>query len=154
MRDDRELRIPDTSWTAVARGAVICGIEKESMVGLVKTAACPKHYGIAVDESFSYANDEQDLDRNPVTGKMIARNQMRWLIGKGDVIASDKPTVKEHKFVVRFRENETEKKKGSVVIYSYPEDKHRPTRLSNARKGKWILHSQKEVRELRIHNRA
>jgi molecular chaperone DnaK (HSP70) len=134
-RDDRELRVPDTSWTAVARGAVICGIEKDSMANVVRTSASPKHYGIAIDESAHGHTDERDLDVNAVTGKAIARNQMRWLINKGDVILSNEATVKEHKFVVRFREGEESKKRGSVPLYSYSEDKHRPTRLSNAKKG-------------------
>jgi hypothetical protein len=135
MRDEKELRIPEESWTAVARGAVLCGIEKDSMTNLVRTSFCTKSYGIAVDESFSYANDERDLDINPVTGKKIARNQMRWMINKGDLIMSSEPTLKEHKFVVRFKEDEPEKMKGSVQIYSWPEDKHRPMRLMNAVRG-------------------
>jgi hypothetical protein len=134
-RDEISLRIPDTSWTAVARGAVICGIEKETMANLIRTSHSNKHYGIAVDESASLGSDTRDLDINPNTGKKIARNQMRWLINKGDVIMNSEKTSKEHKFVVRFRDNETDKMKGAVVIYSYAEDKHRPTRLSNAKNG-------------------
>ena len=134
-RDGTELRVPDTSWTAVARGAVLCGIEKDSMTNIVRTATCEKSYGIAVDDSFSHAHDERDLARHPETGKMIAKNQMKWLINKGDLVMSDEPTVKEYKFVVRFKENEVAKMKGSVQVYSWAEDKHRPTRLLNAVKG-------------------
>ena len=131
-RDGKELRVPDTSWTAVARGAVLCGVEKLSMDNLTRTTCSERSYGIAVDESYSYANDERDLARHPETGKMIAKAQMKWLVNKGDLITSDEATVKEHKFVVRFKEDEIEKMKGTVQIYSWAEDKHRPTRLLNA----------------------
>ncbi|KIW07011.1 uncharacterized protein PV09_01906 [Verruconis gallopava] len=132
MRSEIALRMPETSWTAVARGGVICGVEKKHLKTLVRTSRSQKSYGIAVDESFSYANDARDLDTNRLTGKRVARNQMKWLINKGDLILNTTPTIKEHKFVKRFVDHEAGSKKGSVVIYSWPDDKHRPTRLSNA----------------------
>ena len=135
-RDRRDLRIPDTSWTAVARGAVICGVEKTTMNNLVRTSMSHKSYGIAIDEVFAGGMDERDAAMHPVTGQKIAKNQMRWLINKGDVVLSDEPTVKDHKFIVRFKENEPEKMKGSVQIYSWADDTRRPTRLLNAVRGK------------------
>jgi hypothetical protein len=48
-----KLHRSETSWTAKVRGAVICGIEKETTSNLAKATALPKRYGIGTNPQYS-----------------------------------------------------------------------------------------------------
>ena len=129
-----KLRIPDTSWTAVVRRAVICGIEKETIPNLSIATACPQHYGISVNELYSRVNHEElDLAIHPVTKAQIAQGQLLWLINKGDLILSDKPEIISQAIKVTFQQADPMKR--TITIYSYPDDDDRPTKTQNALDG-------------------
>jgi len=119
----------------VVRGAVVCGIEKETVSNLSIATPCPQHYGINVSEQFSrIIHEEQDLGLHPVTRAQVAQGQLLWLISKGDLILSDKPERISQTITVSFRQ--IDPKKRSITIYSYPDDDDRPTKFYNARDGK------------------
>jgi hypothetical protein len=129
---DITLRRPDTSWTAVVRGAVICGIEKRNTQNLISTSFCRHNYGVSVNQPFSDTyHPQQDLVKDP-GGLTMAQGQLLWLLNKGDVVLSSKPYKAEQDITVTF--TKTEERKGRVTIYRYSDD-DRPTRFHNAKEG-------------------
>lgn len=123
---DITLRRPDTSWTAVVRGAVICGIEKQNTQNLIRTSFCHHNYGISVNQLFSDTyHPQQDLVSG-ASGRAMAQGQLLWLLNKGDVVLSNKPYKAEQDITVSF--TKTEKRQGTVTIYRYSDD-DRPTRF-------------------------
>jgi len=132
-----ELRKPDTPITAVAKGAVICGIEKNNTTNLIRATCCKHSYGIRVGEEFSdLRNDQRDAKEDEITGRILADQQMRWLINKGDAVLSTKPLEVEQEVVVRFdKEDDRSPRKGKLRIWRWSEDKDRPTRYHIRRNG-------------------
>lgn len=135
-----DLRKPDAnSWTAVVKGAVVCGIEKDATSNLSKAIPSPRHFGIIANEQFTRINhhDGQDLHVNPLTNVQMAQNQLLWLINKGDAIFSDEPVVVTHSLSKAFSEKGSKFVK--VTVYAYFDDeKHRPTRLKGATDGMYF----------------
>ncbi|KAN0071918.1 hypothetical protein V8E54_009647 [Elaphomyces granulatus] len=117
-----QLRRPDTSWTAVVRGAVIFGIEKPVLPTM---SACSRSYGVSVSESFSETrHDIQDRIVDPITEAPMAKEQLLWLIKKGDLILSNKPKVHVVTEIFNKTFSKTEPRTGTIPIYSY--DDHYP----------------------------
>jgi hypothetical protein len=80
-----KLRVPDTSWTAVVRGAVLWGIEKDTISNLSRATPCPQNFGICVNQAYSRVfHDEQDLTYHSFTKRPQAQEQLVWLMNKGD----------------------------------------------------------------------
>ncbi|KAI9867895.1 MAG: hypothetical protein M1813_007717 [Trichoglossum hirsutum] len=78
-------------WVAVARGAIIRGLEKNRN-NSISMRWCQRHYGISVSQpwsTFKHSND--DAYDDPFDGEKKAKDQMVWLIKKGDAILSSKP---------------------------------------------------------------
>ncbi|KAF2188028.1 actin-like ATPase domain-containing protein [Zopfia rhizophila CBS 207.26] len=124
------LRKPDTSWTAVVRGAVICGIEKSITRDLIRTTFCRHNYGICVSEIFSEIKHErQDLKTDSMR-QIVAEGQLLWLLNKGDVILSTEATKGEHDITVSF--TKTELRQGTITIYMYSDD-DRPSRIQDSK---------------------
>jgi len=124
-----QLRRPDTSWTAVVRGAAIFGIEKSANKVLSTMKACPRSYGVPVSETFSkIRHHHDDVGVDPITKKPIAREQLLWLIKKGDLILSDKSEEIKQQFTKIFSPSSV--RKGKLPIYSYDDDDDIPGRLS------------------------
>ena len=121
------------SWTAVVRGAVIFGIEKPVLPTM---SACPRSYGVSVSESFSEIHHGiRDRFVDLITEAPMAKEQLLWLIKKGDLILSDEPKVVTHIFNKSF--TETELRAGTIPIYSYDDDDI-PERFANSERGKFI----------------
>ncbi|KAH6724439.1 hypothetical protein DL95DRAFT_464978 [Leptodontidium sp. 2 PMI_412] len=125
-----ELRIPDTSWTAVVQGAAIFGIEKSTnTASLSVMTACDRSYGIAMFVPFSEVeHHEKDYFLDPLTKTAMAKEQLKWLIKKGDLILSDEPKeVRAGPIDFNFTENSS--RRGTIPIYSY-DGKDTPDRLA------------------------
>jgi hypothetical protein len=132
-----KLRRPDTSWTAVVRGAVVCGIEKDMTSNLSIATACPQHFGISVDEQYSRVyHEERDLCNHAITNAQVAQGQLLWLLNKGDLILSDNPNPVSQRITMSFRESDS--KKFEMTIYSYPDDDDRPTKIQNSVDGMYF----------------
>ena len=130
-----KLRRPDTSWTAVVRGAVLHGIEKDTTSNLSIATACPRHFGISVSEQFSrITHEEKDVIVNPVTNSQIVEGQLLWMLSKADLVLSDSPTTVNQVISSSFREADVGKRK--LTIYSYSDDDDRPIKIQNSLDGK------------------
>ena len=70
--------------------------------------------------------------RDPTTGVLMAKGQMKWLINKGDVILSNEPIVEVGVISYNFKEKAT--KKGFLSLYSYEYD-DRPDTFVTAQDG-------------------
>ncbi|KAH7342511.1 hypothetical protein BKA65DRAFT_504250 [Rhexocercosporidium sp. MPI-PUGE-AT-0058] len=125
-----ELKVPDTSWTAVVQGAAIFGIEKSTNTSSLSVmSACNRSYGIGMFVPFSeFMHDRRDRFLDPLTKKVMAREQLKWLIKKGDLILSDEPKeVRAGPIDLNF--TETASRRGTIPIYSY-DGNDTPDRLS------------------------
>ncbi|KAI9773911.1 MAG: hypothetical protein M1840_006137 [Geoglossum simile] len=116
-----QLRRPDTSWTAVVRGAAVFGIEKFATRALAAVTACPRSFGVTVSESFSeIRHNRADHSVDPHTRAHVAKEQLLWLIKKGDLILSDKPKMVKQSFTINFPG--MGQRKGKIPIYAYSDD--------------------------------
>jgi hypothetical protein len=113
------LQVPDTSWTAVVRGAAICGVEN---VGSRMTTlnAWKRSYGLCVSENYSVINHSSS-QQDPVTqdlrnGQRLALRRLMWLVRKGDIESSETT----HEFTVNFSSNQD--RSGYLSIYAYGDD--------------------------------
>lgn len=124
-------RVPEKSWTAVVRGAVICGVEKETLNSLKKTTACKHDYAICLDELFSEMS-HQNSDMVQTNGNVYAQSQLIWLLSKGDLILADQPRRVEREFDIKF----PKARKGTIRLPIYRntnDEKGRPTRFKNSK---------------------
>jgi hypothetical protein len=96
-------RQPQESWTAVVRGAVVCGIEKAAVLNLRKTSACRHNFAICLDELYSKAH-HASRDVAQIHGATYAQTQLTWLLTKGDLILSDQPRKVERPFQLRLKD--------------------------------------------------
>jgi hypothetical protein len=123
--------------TAVVRGAAIFGIEKSTSRDLSKMSACPRSYGVSVSESFSeIRHNNRDHFVDPLTKTPMAKEQLIWLVKKGDLILSDETRVVKEWLTVKFLE--TTERRGNIPIYAY-DDEDIPERLSTAQNGRLIF---------------
>jgi len=130
---------PSTSWTAVVRGAVIYGVEKETIKNLTTVTPCLHDYGIRAATQWSDAkNDPRDQVLNEYTGTLMAAGQMLWLLNKGDAIFSTKPMNAERDLDVVLTADGD--RTGQITIYRFSgEEEDRPTLYYNARQGKIFI---------------
>jgi hypothetical protein len=105
------------STVAVVRGAVVRRIEETHTAG-VYMVECPMSYGITMSQPYSsYLHDKADAYRDPFDAKWKARDQMVWLIKKGDVLLSSQPTEAITKFCRRFSLNDPKLFATNLVAY-------------------------------------
>lgn len=127
-----QLRKPEKSWTAVVRGAVICGIEKNTTQNLIKATPCRHSYGVSVSLLYSDVyHSQRDRVVDDVTKLSLASEQLLWLLNKGDLVRSNAPLKGEQEITISF--NKIEPRKGTVTIYMYSDDTFRPESLRNSR---------------------
>ncbi len=80
-----------TSWTAVVKGAVMCGMGMGAHNAvLVKPVS--RHYGIIGSENHTaWKHQDARIVVDQVHGSKMALDQITWLINKGDVILPTRP---------------------------------------------------------------
>ena len=139
LRERIQLRRPETSWTSVVRGAVICGVEKDTTANLAIAKPSPKFYGIAMNEEYSKLGGHEvaDITLHHLTRKPLATGRMRWLINKGDLILSDGARTEEIPVTIIFQQSDPRERK--MFIYSYEDDDYLPTKLQDSIHGKLDL---------------
>ncbi|KAH8732201.1 hypothetical protein GQ44DRAFT_766352 [Phaeosphaeriaceae sp. PMI808] len=109
MKDYRvRFRTPDTSWTAIVQGAVVCGIDKAQIPSIRKAKACTRSYGVTMDEIFRETNHTEDDLTQERDGKWYAKAQLIWLLDQGDVIFEDKPCIVKKAFDISFSKNQSQ----------------------------------------------
>jgi hypothetical protein len=110
----------------VVRGAVVRRIEENATAG-VYMIECPKSYGITMSQPYSaYLHDRADAYRDPFDSQYKARDQMVWLIKKGDVLLSNQPKTAVSKFCRRFSTNDPKIFSTSLVAYDGTVDGNDP----------------------------
>lgn len=119
--------------TAVVRGAAIFGIEKSANKTTTTMCACPRSYGVLDSTLYSDVNNcSQDRVTDPILNKDMAKNQLRWLIKKGDLVLSNRIKEVSRPFDRMFTEYGS--KKGTIPIFAYNYD-DLPERYDNSHSG-------------------
>ncbi|KAF2192229.1 hypothetical protein K469DRAFT_620267 [Zopfia rhizophila CBS 207.26] len=115
--DMRRISLKEVSrpWSAVVRGAVAKGLEPHSD-SLISMRKCRRSYGIATSQPFSnfkHANEDEYDD--PFDGTKKAKDQMLWLIKKGDALLSNTPKHAEVNLCQCFGLRDSKKFRTSLV---------------------------------------
>jgi hypothetical protein len=127
---------PQKSWTAVVRGAVICGIEKHASKSLKRTNSCRHSYAICLDESYASAHHGKQEETIEHGGGTFAKGQVTWLLNKGDLVLFREPTKRSKTIHIRLAKERRDII--TLTIWQYLSDeKHRPTRFEDATDGEW-----------------
>jgi len=100
------------------RGAVLCGVEKETMANLAKAKSCPKRFAIAVKEPFSTIDhDSEYVTVDPATNQKVVDGHIKWLFKKGELILSNYVASSSERITITF--SEQQRREGKITIYSY-----------------------------------
>ncbi|KAI4955558.1 hypothetical protein J4E91_001419 [Alternaria rosae] len=122
---------PQKSWTAVVRGAVVCGIEKNFTKSLKRTDSCRNSYAICLDESYTstyHGNQEEIIEHG---GGTFAKGQLTWLLNKGDLVLLNESTKRSKTIHIRLSKQRQDMM--ALKIWQYMSDeRYRPTRLEDA----------------------
>ncbi|KAI0914156.1 hypothetical protein F4823DRAFT_638239 [Ustulina deusta] len=87
----------DRPWTAVARGAVLSGVAHMTNHDRVRSHVSRYSYGWATWENFNHRiHDPDDHDIHELTGRPVARDQMEWIILRGESVKSQSSRVYEY----------------------------------------------------------
>jgi hypothetical protein len=125
---------PQKSWTAVVRGAVVCGIEKHGIRSLKRTNSCRHSYAICLDESYSSAYHGRQEEFIEHGGDTFAKGQLTWLLNKGDLILFNEPAKRSKTVHIRLLKPRQDMM--TLTIWQYLSDEeHRPTRREDATDG-------------------
>ncbi|KAH7396595.1 hypothetical protein DE146DRAFT_763611 [Phaeosphaeria sp. MPI-PUGE-AT-0046c] len=80
---------PTYAWSAVARGAAAKGMEGKQSAVLARK--CRRHYGTACSSTFNRKiHKSRDRYIDEYDGRTMARNQMIWLVKKGEDLETSK----------------------------------------------------------------
>jgi hypothetical protein len=94
------------SWSAIVRGAVAKGLEGDGRTP-IKNRKARRSYGTDCYRNFvSGVNQEIDSFHCPYTGAKSARNQMSWLVSKGQNLSTLKDAHSKVHFVQHFWERD------------------------------------------------
>jgi hypothetical protein len=124
-------------WTAVVQGAVITGVEHMSELTPLK--ACPKNFGIRLDEDFSgLHNDLDERVYEESTSRMVALGQLHWLVQQGDLLDATEPRVSTKICPFTFAADQPMRFSFPIFecVLDDPDD-DLPKRWHNSRDGKW-----------------
>jgi hypothetical protein len=137
------IRRPLNSWTAVVRGAVLSGIEKDDIHNLTFASSCRRHYGVCADKVFSESQDAATLrEENPLGNDTnLVKGKIHWMLSKGDLVRSNEPTIKPVTVNVEF--GELTERCGKLPIYWYDDDRYRrPDNIHTAKNSRFPLTSE------------
>ncbi|TRX96234.1 hypothetical protein FHL15_002958 [Xylaria flabelliformis] len=91
------LEANNKSWAAVARGAVLWGAANVNDQAQVQSHVSRYSYGWAKVEDFNPRNHHpEDQDTDELTGRCVARDQMEWIVLRGESIKTRRPLVYEY----------------------------------------------------------
>ncbi|KAI3325121.1 hypothetical protein HD806DRAFT_533717 [Xylariaceae sp. AK1471] len=87
----------DKPWTAVARGAVLSGAAHLNNQDRIHSHVSRYSYGWVKWEDFNHrVHDLDDHDVHELTGYSVAKDQMEWIILRGESVETRKPRVYEY----------------------------------------------------------
>ncbi|QDS70181.1 hypothetical protein FKW77_006364 [Venturia effusa] len=96
----------DQSWTSVVRGAVMCEYLGLGAVTPVNTRLSRWNFGVTYSTTYNpQEHDLTDQYKDPETGALKARNQVDWLVRKGDQISAE-TRIKPHFFSLKLTEDD------------------------------------------------
>ena len=76
---------------------------------------------MVLNETYSvYRNSSKDIYTDTLTDNIMAKQQITWLIRRGDLLLSDVKKETKKEFMFRFQESED--RKFRLPIYEYPND--------------------------------
>ena len=108
------------SWSAVVRGAAAKGLEIGGK-GLVKNRKCRRHYGTDSCPSFIYGVHAQtDAYIDDFDGVQRARDQMAWLVKRGQNLSSSTTAKSKLTFCQNFWIGTT--RKAQVILLASAAD--------------------------------
>lgn len=103
------------SWTAVAKGAALMGLGIGCGEIPPPNIKCPFHVGVVASTRFAdFDHDPPQKYVDTFDGVARARDQICWLIAKGDLVTHDQG-IEERLIVVR-KSKPTGKKTGTVIV--------------------------------------
>lgn len=83
---------------------------------------CPYHIGIVVAEDFAiYTHQPEQRYTDSFDGKARARDDVKWLIARGDVVEGSIPTIRTIRLVTRM--SQAGRRPGSVTIVLSPDER-------------------------------
>ncbi|KAI0814498.1 hypothetical protein GGR55DRAFT_700775 [Xylaria sp. FL0064] len=92
-------------WTAVARGAVLSGVAQVTNQERIHSHVSRYSYGWAMCEDFNHRiHDEEDHDIHDVTGRSIARDQMEWIIRRGESVETRSSRIYQYTRILEIHE--------------------------------------------------
>ena len=104
--------------SAVVMGAVAKRLEL-NQGDCVYMTPCKRNFGIVVNRRWSdYRHKTRDSFQDPKDGKWRARDQMDWLLRKGDLILSGKPKVVTSEFHWKFDPKERTERQIKLVVHN------------------------------------
>ncbi|KAI1424734.1 hypothetical protein F5Y12DRAFT_796754 [Xylaria sp. FL1777] len=87
----------DRPWTAVARGAVLSGVAHMTKQDPVHSRVSRYSYGWTKWENFNHEiHDPDDHDIHELTGRPVARDQMEWIILRGESVTAHSSCIYEY----------------------------------------------------------
>ncbi|KAJ8113126.1 hypothetical protein OPT61_g4676 [Boeremia exigua] len=118
---------PSYPWSAVARGVVCKGLEGD--IKAVTNRKCRRHYGTSCNQVFDQ-KEHREIDSYmcPFDGTKRASDQMKWLLKRGDNLATSKSSHANSFF--RYDFWPAEKRECDLTLYSSDEAKA-PKRLEH-----------------------
>jgi hypothetical protein len=100
-------------------------------------SACARSFGVSVNSLYSdIAHNAKDQVVDPLTKSTMAKEQLVWLIKKGDLILSSEPKIVKTTFNRNFTEQDT--RTGRFQIFAF-DGGDLPDRLANAQNGSPFL---------------
>jgi hypothetical protein len=146
-----KLRRPQTSWSAVVRGAVLYGMESLNRKNQTQCIPCPRNYGFVMNHTYSKRmHDARDIYTNPFTNQVMARSQFDWFVLKGDLLLTSETREIEKNITWNFNENA--RKICSLRIFEYLDD-DLPDRFETSQEG-MSTHPREAFQHLMILQRS
>ena len=129
-----------TSWGAVVRGAVLrgagLGAQIPTPMGIV-----PRNYGICVSQYFQgYKGHDPRRDAvvDKLQGVTLAKEQIVWLVRKGDMVGVDEPIVSTYDVSCAFTPSDISNARVMRIVFVATTGE-RETRLSEVVAGRFVV---------------
>ncbi len=120
------------SWGAVVMGSVLKGAGVGA-AALPTVGVCPRSYGITLSQKFAahLMHGEGDVFTDKLHGSAMARNQIVWLVRKGDLIPPGGPIVATYNLACNFTNTDIAHNMLTRVSLVASDSDERATRLSD-----------------------
>ncbi|KAI9777865.1 MAG: hypothetical protein M1839_008542 [Geoglossum umbratile] len=145
-----DVRRADDCWGGVVKGAVLKGMGIGADMPY-RLRSCPRHYGVCVSQIYAdWAHDSARVVIDEFHGRQVVRDQLIWLVQRGDVILPDKPVVSTFSIGYRFTPRHLELGESVRMVIVATALERPPSNLSDLPRGKEYLtcpHSLQSILE-------